>query len=150
MKRNVIIIILVILVVIGAGALGIYVGKKNNNKTSIAEGIVIPKDNDKDYSIKFITNKKDFDELSNKFNVQDKLDVNDFEKYDYIIDFIPYDNNLLIKDIDLVISGNNVNLTYYTNKEVKNYDKYLVYVIPINKGTIKVFNFENRNFVYDK
>ena len=148
-KRKIIVIILIILVIIIAGGLGIYVGSRNTENLSIAEGIVINKENDQDYNVKFITNSEEYNDLINKFNLKNKLNINDLDTNDYIIDFLPYENDLIIKDIKLEIDSNKISLTYYLNKKINSNEQYLVYMIPIKKGTIKTFNIEDRKFVYD-
>ena len=64
------------------------------------------------------------------------LTNNSFENNDYIVDFIKYKDNLEIKNISLEINDDGVKIIYDVNKKIKNSSKYLMYFIPIQKGTL--------------
>lgn len=155
MKNKIIISILTIIVIIISAFLGWYFAQKPQEDKEKIDGIVVNVQNNIDYSSKMITSYEEYQELLNthKVNVtKDKLlTKKDFNKSDYIIDYIPYDKDLKItKSIDVQVLEGGVEITYYLNHEVKTEDQLLLYLIPIPKDSIKDYNLANRIFKYDE
>ena len=150
-RRKIFIIILTIVVIIISGLLGIYFGNKNKKALSIADGIVISKEKNTIYGTKFITNLKQYEGFIKDYNLEgiiNKDEVN-FKVYDYIIDFIPYNNDLIIKDINVNVANEGIVLKYNLNKKISNDKQLLIYTIPVNKNTIKKFKLIDRKFIYE-
>lgn len=149
-KYHILLGIIVVVVLAIAAFLGIILGNIgiSRNYKTIAEGIIIEK-KDEDYTSVLITNYDDYIKFLKKYNINERvfLTAGDLEKNDYIIDFILYDENLKIENIDLEIADMGINLTYFVNKNVTNSNKILIYFIPLSdKGLITNYNLNNHNF----
>lgn len=136
-----------IIVVILSAFLGIFLAGGFKKDKTIANGIVINK-KDQEYEAKLITSAKDYNDLITKYDAQDTLlfTSNDFTDKDYIVDFILYQEDLIINNIDVTVSEDGISLTYYANKEISDSDKYLMYFIPIEKGSIDNITIKSRRF----
>ena len=74
------------------------------------------------------------------------LTNNSFNEYDYIVDFINYNKNMEISDIELEVTDNGLNIKYIVNKEIKDSKKKLMYFIPIQKDLLSEVNINDRQF----
>lgn len=135
MKKKIIIVLLVIGVIIISMILGMSAAGYFTKPKAVAQGIVVSKTNNES---KLLTSYDDYTKLMNEYGISDYtiLTNNSFEKNDYIVDFIKYKDSLEIKNINLEISDDEVKILYDVNKEIKNSNKYLMYFIPIEKGTL--------------
>lgn len=146
--RKIIIGFLVIIIIITAGYLGIKVAKKFNDNQVIAEGIILTKKSDLSYEGKLITNYQEYTDLLKEYNVSNQVFLTSgaFSENDYIVDFIYYKDSLKIFDIDLNINEEGIEIIYFVNKKVDSSENYLMYFIPIEKGTISEVKIKNREF----
>ena len=135
MKKKIIIVLLVVGVIIISMLLGMTAAGYFTKPKAVAEGIVVSKKNNES---KLLTSYDDYTKLMNEYGTSDFtiLTNNSFEKNDYIVDFIKYKDNLEIENISLEINDDGVKIVYDVNKEIKNSNKYLMYFIPIEKGTL--------------
>lgn len=135
MKKKIIIVLLVVGVIIISMLLGMTSAGYFTKPKAVAEGIVVSKKNNES---KLLTNYEDYTNLMKEYDTSDFtiLTNNSFEKNDYIVDFIKYKDNLEIENISLEINDDGVKIVYDVNKEIKNSNKYLMYFIPIEKGTL--------------
>lgn len=135
MKRKIIIVLLVIGVIIISMILGMSAAGYFTKPKAIAQGIVVSKTNNES---KLLTSYDDYTKLMNEYGISDYtlLTNNSFEKNDYIVDFVKYKDSLEIKNINLEINDHGVKIIYDVNKEIKNSSNYLMYFIPIEKGTL--------------
>ncbi len=145
-KYNLIVGLLVIIVVIVAGLAGIYFGGGFKPKV-IANGIVLNKNDD--YVSTFIKTYDEYVNLLDKYNITNVvlLTNNDFNDYDYLVDFINYKDDLDIKNIDIFIEDDGITLTYTVNKRIDDSKKMLMYFIPVNKDSLEITNIKSREFV---
>ena len=143
-KINIIIIIVSIVVVVCAGLLGITAGGFFSNKV-IANGIVV---NTNDTESLLVKTYDEYNELLKKYKVSDVvlLTNNSFNENDYIVDFINYNKNMEISDIELEVTDNGLNIKYIVNKEIKDSKKKLMYFIPIQKDLLSEVNINDRQF----
>lgn len=143
-KINIIITIVSIVVVVCAGLLGITVGGFFSNKV-IANGIVV---NTNDTESLLVKTYDEYNELLKKYKVSDVvlLTNNSFNENDYIVDFINYNKNMEISDIELEVTDNGLNIKYIVNKEIKDSKKKLMYFIPIQKDLLSEVNINDRQF----
>ncbi len=118
-------VIIIILVVI-------WHGLKENNIMST----VIPKDNQKDYNSIVIHDYPTYFTTINKYQGEIKLKPEDFRDYDYILNFIPYQNNLKIKKSHVIV-GEEITVIYKLNKPITDANEYVINLVKINKGIIK-------------
>lgn len=149
-KYHIIIGLIVVIVLSIAAFLGIFLGNlgSSRNFKTIAEGIIISKENE-DYTSTLITNYEDYIDFLKKYNINEKvfLTSGDLEKKDYIIDFISYNEDLTIENIELEVTDVGVNITYIVNEEVSNSDEVLIYFIPLeNKGIVSNYKLNDRSF----
>ena len=135
MKNKIIIVLLVIGVIIISMILGMSAAGYFTKPKAVAQGIVVSKTNNES---KLLTSYDDYTKLMNEYGLSDYtlLTNNSFEKNDYIVDFVKYNDSLEIKNINLEINDDGVKIIYDVNKEIKNSSKYLMYFIPIEKGTL--------------
>lgn len=150
-SRKIITIIITIIVILIAASLGIYFGKKSRKTYSIADGIVISKEQGINYDTKFITNLNQYETFTKNYKLEKvaKKENMDFKLYDYIIDFIPYNSNLIIKDINLDVANEGVILKYNLNKKINDKEQLLIYTIPVKKNTIKKYKLIDHKFIYE-
>ena len=76
----------------------------NNLKNNNVMATVIPKDNQKDYSPVIIRDYTTYFNILNKYQGEIRLKPEDFRDYDYILNFIPYQENLKIKKTHVIVS----------------------------------------------
>ena len=135
MKKKIIIVLLVVGVIIISMLLGMTSAGYFTKPKAVAEGIVVSKKNNES---KLLTNYEDYTNLMKEYDTSDFtiLTNNSFDTNDYIVDFIKYKDNLEIENISLEINDDGVKIVYDVNKEIKNSNKYLMYFIPIEKGTL--------------
>lgn len=135
MKKKIIIVLLVVGVIIISMLLGMTSAGYFTKPKAVAEGIVVSKKNNES---KLLTNYEDYTKLMKEYDTSDFtiLTNNSFDSNDYIVDFIKYKDNLEIENISLEINDDGVKIVYDVNKEIKNSNKYLMYFIPIEKGTL--------------
>ena len=135
MKKKIIIVLLVVGVIIISMLLGMTSAGYFTKPKAVAEGIVVSKKNNES---KLLTNYEDYINLMKEYDTSDFtiLTNNSFDTNDYIVDFIKYKDNLEIEHISLEINDDGVKIVYDVNKEIKNSNKYLMYFIPIEKGTL--------------
>lgn len=148
--KNAFIGLIVVVVIVGAGVLGMVVGgflKKSDEVVSVANGIVT----DKDVSMKEASVLTTYEEYTKLLEEYDSSDVvlltnNDFNNNDYIVDYIYYDKDVLISNIDLEVLDEGITIHYEVNKEPDKSDKYLIYFIPIEKGMLNEVKVNSRTF----
>ena len=148
--KNAFIALIVVVVIVGAGILGMAVGgffKKSDEVVSVANGIVT----DKDVSMKEASVLTTYEEYTKLLEEYDSSDVvlltnNDFNNNDYIVDYIYYDKDVLISNIDLEVLDEGITIHYEVNKEPDKGDKYLIYFIPIEKGMLNEVKVISRTF----
>lgn len=148
--KNAFIALIVVVVIVGAGILGMAVGgffKKSDEVVSVANGIVT----DKDVSMKEASVLTTYEEYTKLLEEYDSSDVvlltnNDFNNNDYIVDYIYYDKDVLISNIDLEVLDEGITIHYEVNKEPDKGDKYLIYFIPIEKGMLNEVKVNSRTF----
>ncbi len=135
MKNKIIIVLLVIGVIIIFMLLGMSAAGYFTKPKAVAQGIVVSKSKNES---KLLTSYDDYTKLMNEYGTSEftLLTNNSFEKNDYIVDFVKYKDSLEIKNINLEINDDGVKIIYDVNKEIKNSSKYLMYFIPIQKGTL--------------
>lgn len=135
MKKKIIIVLLVVGVIIISMLLGMTSAGYFTKPKAVAEGIVVSKKNNES---KLLTNYEDYTKLMKEYDTSDFtiLTNNSFDTNDYIVDFIKYKDNLEIENISLEINDDGVKIVYDVNKKIKNSNKYLMYFIPIEKGTL--------------
>lgn len=147
-KLKISIITIVFIIIISSICIGIYLAKEDNNETyQIANGIILKKSNNS-YESKIIKTYIEYTELLQKYEVNDIVlfTNNSFEDKDYIVDFIDYEDQLKINDIDVLIEDDGINLIYHVNKKVNSDQNYLMYFIPIDKDTLNDVNIKSRSF----
>ena len=148
--KNAFVALIVVVVIVGAGVLGMAVGgffKKSDEVVSVANGIVT----DKDVSMKGASVLTTYDEYTKLLEEYDSSDVvlltnNDFNESDYIVDYIYYDKDVEISNINLEVLDEGITIHYEVNKEPDKGDKYLIYFIPIEKGMLKEVKVNSRTF----
>lgn len=148
--KNAFIALIVVVVIVGAGILGMAVGgffKKSDEVVSVANGIVT----DKDVSMKGASVLTTYEEYTKLLEEYDSSDVvlltnNDFNESDYIVDYIYYDKDVEISNINLEVLDEGITIHYEVNKEPDKGDKYLIYFIPIEKGMLKEVKVNSRTF----
>lgn len=148
--KNAFIGLIVVVVIVGAGILGMAVGgffKKSDEVVSVANGIVT----DKDVSMKEASVLTTYEEYTKLLEEYDSSDVvlltnNDFNNNDYIVDYIYYDKDVLISNINLEVLDEGITIHYEVNKEPDKSDKYLIYFIPIEKGMLNEVKVNSRTF----
>lgn len=146
-KYHFIIGILIILVVSIAAFLGIWIGNGAQSFRTIAEGIIIPVE-DREYESVLITSYTEYTDLLRDLGISRNvfLTAGDLDDNDYIIDYIYYDENLKIEEINLEITDEGINIEYVVNKEVTDSDEMLIYFIKIDKGSLSDYKLANREF----
>lgn len=147
-KKNYIFIgVIIVILLIGAVLIGIVINKEKNKDKVVANGIVLKKE-DKEYEGQLVKNYDEYYDLLKSYNVSDVilLTNNDFTDYDYIVDYLEYEEGLEITDINITDDIDGLIIEYYANKEVKNSDKYLMYFIPVEKGTFDEITIKSRSF----
>ncbi len=154
MKNKIIIGLLTVGVIITAAFFGIFIANNSINQTNTIDGIVVNIGNNTDYTSKMLREYEEYQDLLKKHDIsiekKKMLTKKDFKKYDYIIDYIPYDNDLkMTKSINVEVLEGGVEITYYLNHEVKTEDKLLLYLIPIPKNEIPNYSLANRIFKYE-
>lgn len=148
--KNAFVALIVVVVIVGAGILGMAVGgffKKSDEVVSVANGIVT----DKDVSMKGASVLTTYEEYTKLLEEYDSSDVvlltnNDFNESDYIVDYIYYDKDVEISNINLEVLDEGITIHYEVNKEPDKGDKYLIYFIPIEKGMLKEVKVNSRTF----
>lgn len=148
--KNAFVALIVVVVIVGAGILGMAVGgffKKSDEVVSVANGIVT----NKDVSMKGASVLTTYEEYTKLLEEYDSSDVvlltnNDFNNNDYIVDYIYYDKDVEISNINLEVLDEGITIHYEVNKEPDKGDKYLVYFIPIEKGMLKEVKVNSRTF----
>lgn len=138
---------LVILVIFTAALLGVWIGLGNNGYRTIADGIII-KDDDKEHESIMLTAYTEYTDLLDDLGIaRDVFLTNgDFDEYDYIIDYIYYEDDLKINEINLEITDDGVIIGYDANKEVEESDELLIYFIRIEKDSLSDYKFAGREF----
>ena len=146
-KYHFIIGILIILVVSIAAFLGIWIGNGAQSFSTIAEGIIIPVE-DREYESVLITSYTEYTDLLRDLGISRNvfLTAGDLDDNDYIIDYIYYDEDLKIEEINLEITDEGINIEYVVNKEVTDSDEMLIYFIKIDKGSLSDYKLANREF----
>ena len=139
--------LLVILVIFTAALLGVWIGLGDKVYRTIADGIIIKNDNEEHESI-MLTAYTEYTDLLDELGIaRDVFLTNgDFDDYDYIIDYIYYEDDLKINEINLEITDEGVIIGYDANKEVKESDELLIYFIRIEKDSLNDYKFAGREF----
>lgn len=149
---KIITIVASIIVIIGAAFAGWYFARGSMSKKIDANGIVVEINKNADYQAKMLKTYEEYKALLQENEVDPNNDnllkASDFEESDYIIDYIPYDKELVVEDINVVILDGGVIIHYITNHEVKENTELLLYFIPVPKGQILEFTLANRTFEY--
>ena len=145
MKKKILIGVLVIVVTGVSMLLGMTAAGYFTKPKAVAQGIVVSKSNNES---KLLTSYDDYTKLMDEYGTSEftLLTNNSFENNDYIVDFIKYKDNLEIKNISLEINDDSVKIVYDVNKEIKNSSKYLMYFIPIQKGTLNEIKITSQVF----
>lgn len=145
MKKKILIGVLVIVVTVVSMLLGMTAAGYFTKPKAVAQGIVVSKSNNES---KLLTSYDDYTKLMDEYGTSEftLLTNNSFENNDYIVDFIKYKDNLEIKNISLEINDDSVKIVYDVNKEIKNSSKYLMYFIPIQKGTLNEMKITSQVF----
>lgn len=135
MKKKILIGVLVIVVAAVSMLLGMSAAGYFTKPKAVAQGIVVSKSKNES---KLLTSYDAYTKLMNEYGTSEftLLTNNSFENNDYIVDFVKYKDSLEIKNISLEINDDGVKIIYDVNKEIKNSSKYLMYFIPIQKGTL--------------
>ncbi len=153
MKQRIFITTLAIVIVLGAAVLGIYIGTRgNSNYREVVEGIVIRKDDRTIYTPTLITSYDEYLAFLEDYDIHELvfLTAGDLNTYDYIIDFINYDDTLeFTNDIGVEVTDTAINLTYYVNKEISESDEILMCFIPIDNGVLGNFIMGDREFIVE-
>lgn len=147
--KNAYIGLFVVIVIVAAGVLGMAVGGffKKSEKVSVANGIITNKDvSTKEPSV--LTSYDEYNKILEEFDSKDVvlLTNNDFTNNDYIVDYINYDKDVEIKNINLEVLDEGITIHYEVNKEPVKKDKYLIYFIPIEKGMLNEVKVNSRTF----
>ena len=141
-KYNVFLTIIGVLIVV----LVIFTIYVATHRASELEGIIIFKE-DIEYENEVLKTYDEYVTFLDKYSALGKLDEDDFVKYDYLIDYIPYVENMTIKSINVVINDDYINITYDVNKEIDNESlKLLISFIPIEKNNIDELPKVTQNF----
>jgi cytochrome c biogenesis protein ResB len=150
-NKKVIVAIIVILVVIISALLGALAGGLFSKNQVIADGIILTKDTNTVYENTLITTYDEYNELLKKYGVSDLvyLTSGDLDQKDYIIDFIDYDEDLQINNIDITVTDAGLEIIYKVNKTLDNSNNYLMYFIPIDKGSLDILQITNREFIVE-
>ncbi len=145
MKKKILIGVLVIVVTGVSMLLGMTAAGYFTKPKAVAQGIVVSKSNNES---KLLTSYDDYTKLMDEYGTSEftLLTNNSFENNDYIVDFIKYKDNLEIKNISLEINDDGVKIIYDVNKKIKNSSKYLMYFIPIQKGTLNEIKITSQVF----
>ena len=142
--------VLVVLVIFTSALLGVYLGLGGKGYRTIADGIIIKDDGIKHVSVMLTQYTEYIDMLDELGIARDVFLTNgDFDDYDYIIDYIYYDDSLKINEINLELTDDGVIIEYDANKEVKNSDELLIYFIRIEKDSLSEYKFDSRKFKVD-
>ena len=146
-KYHFIISILIIAVISIAAFLGIWLGNGAKWYRTIAEGIIIRDDN-KEHESEVLTAYTEYTDLLSDLGISRDvfLTAGNFDDYDYIVDYIYYDEDLKIEEISLQITEEGTVIEYEVNKEVTDSDEILIYFIRIDKGQISDYQFARREF----
>ena len=109
--------LLVLVIVVLAGLLGFFIGNRNLGYRTIADGIVIADDGESHESV-MLTAYTEYTDLLNDLGIAKDvfLTAGDFDDYDYIIDYIYYEDDLVIDKINLDITDDGVVIEYIVNK----------------------------------
>ncbi len=140
------------LIIIGAAFLGWFIAGGFRQSHGVINGLVVNIVNYQDYSTKMITTYDQYQKVLAENGLmaeKDTLKEKNFKKKDYIVDYIPYGEDLKVRNIELTVQNNSASLIYYVNKSVEENEKLLLYFIPVKKGSIKEFTLANRKFVYE-
>lgn len=152
MNKKLIPIIASVAVIIIAAFAGWYFATKSMSQKIDANGIVVKINKNADYQAKMLTTYEEYKILleENEINLDNSnlLKAKDFDESDYIIDYIPYDKDLIVEDINVDILEGGVAIHYITNHEVKENTELLLYFIPVPKKQILEFTLANRTFDY--
>ncbi len=134
-------LILICLLIVGLLTITYFLNLYNSQQLNL----VITKNNDTSYNNVLIKNKEDYQNLLTAYSIKD-IQRKDFQKYDYIVSFIPYTKTLKINNIDIVLDKEII-ITFDINPKVEeSSDKLLIYFIPIAKDAIKTL--ENVKQIY--
>lgn len=139
--------VLVVLVIFTAALLGVWIGLGGRTYRTIADGIIIQDDGEEHESIMLTAYTEYTDLLSDLGIARDVfLTSGDFDEYDYIIDYIYYEDDLEIEEINLELTDDGVIIEYVSNKEVTVSDELLIYFIRIEKDSLSDYKFDSRRF----
>ena len=133
-----------LLIIVLALFIGRYIAL---NKAQIV-GLVANIYPNSNYNTRLITNFTQYKLILEENYLLDdgQLTLNYFKENDYIVDFLPYDPSLLVKDSKLDISPKGIVINYQVNKIISNNTKILIYFLPVKKGKINNFVFLGRHF----
>lgn len=145
-------VIATILVILIAGFAGWYFASRKFNQKIIANGIVVDINKNANYMSKMLTSYDEYKSIINEngldLSKNEILKEADFEKRDYIIDYIPYDKDLEVIDIEVEVLDGGVVLHYQVSHEIKDNTQMLLYFIAIDKDRIHNYSLANRTFSY--
>lgn len=151
-KQKIVIGVIGAVVVILSALLGYLWAKLEKSKT--IDGIVVPIRITANYEIRFITTYDDYLQVLDENYIDEDgkgiLKEKDFKKFDYIVDYIPYDEKLEVKSINVDVVDGGANLKYVLNHEVGSTEEMLIYFIPVEKDLISEFSLADRTFEYKK
>ena len=147
-KYHVLIGVLVIIIVAVSAFLGIWLGsRESNDYETMAEGIII-ENNGEEYESTMLSAYTEYTDLLSDLGISEDvfLTSGDFEQFDYIVDYIYYEDDLEIDEINLNITDEGTIIEYVVNKEITNSDKILIYFIRLDKGQLSNYSFASREF----
>ncbi len=146
-KYHIIVALLVIAVIFIAAILGIWLGNGGTWYRTIAEGIIIPNDDEEHESVLLESYVEYTELLSNLGIARDVfLTSGNFDDHDYIVDYIYYEDDLKINEINLNITDEGTIIQYEVNKEIEDSPEILIYFIPIEKDSLNYYVFASREF----
>ncbi len=141
-KYNLFLTIIGILIII----LVIFTLYVATHRASELEGIIVNRE-DRTYENEVLKTYSEYLTFLDKYSALGKLDEDDFIEYDYLIDIIPYAENMTIKKINVIINDDIIRIEYDINKQLKDdSEKVLINFIPIEKNNIDVLPKVTRSF----
>jgi len=126
---------------------GILVFKMFNEKMDEIEGIIIVKENNQLYETFLIKTYEEYQNILNKHNALGKISKEDFNEFDYIVDYVPYIKDMQILDISVNVKDlEELDIVYDLSVEVKDTDKLLVNFIQVPKNRISGISSVNKSY----
>ncbi len=146
-KYHLLIGVLIIVVISIAAFLGIWIGNGAKWYRTIAEGIIIRNDN-KEHESVLLRAYTEYTDLLQELGISKDvfLTSGNFDDYDYIVDYIYYDDDLVIEEINLDVTDEGTIIQYEVNKELTESDELLIYFIRVDNDIFNSYEFAGREF----